>query len=217
MRVFLTPQDARFSRVWIVCHRLLNHRSAGFQDGRLSFDLGLKRSRHEAKRIEVLGLGTGAECVAVYGHDGDVCVTAKTALFHIAICDACVSQRATQFLQVGHGLIRRMQVRAADDFEQGCPGAVEVNQAEVDSFWVNDLSRVFFQVRSHDVDFAWFAFFRAEFEVTIATKRAGQTVKSDSPWGGQGRSSSCGRTLCLDRWCIRVRGRPEHQDARPLH
>ena len=127
--------------------------------------------------------------LAAGGAERDVGVAAQRALLHVHVADAELAQRRAQQPQPLPGLLGRAQVRLGDDLDQRRAAAVEVDDARVASRGC---------ARSRRRGSAWRRPPRGA-RGGCAPRRgarrgtaARRTGRSDSPWAGRDRSSSCG-------------------------
>ena len=88
-----------------------------------------------AERVDVLGLGAGAEHAAALRGQREVHVGTQVALVHPGLGDAEGHDQVAQLLHVGAGdgrsLLPRAEDRAGDDLDEGDAGAVVVDQGVV--------------------------------------------------------------------------------------
>ena len=151
----------------------LDHLAAVEKDLLLAGDFEIEGLFDMFERIEVFDLGPGAEGRRFYRHDRYVGVAAEAALFHVAVADLQVAQDRPQLAQVLAGGFRAADVRLADDFHQGNPGAIQVDPADGPVRVVNELAGIFFHVNTGDANALGLAVQR---DVQIAVGGNGQFV-----------------------------------------
>src|SRR5262249_12561125 len=91
-----------------------------------------------------------AELTTSLRSERDVRVTAKTALFHVAITHLDVLQDRMQIPQVRTSFFRRPHIRLTHDFQQRDSGAIEVNEAGVAVGIVDVLPGIFFHMNASE-------------------------------------------------------------------
>ncbi len=91
VRFFLGAETSGFGLVRVPQAGFLDDRTAGLEQIDLAVRLMLDRGHDESDRIDVLGLGPGAE-LAAGTTDADVDVGAHRALLHIAVAASDVAQ-----------------------------------------------------------------------------------------------------------------------------
>ena len=151
MRVFLGPHRARRAGGDIEQARFLIDRAARFQHINLAVRFVFDDLHHEAHRVDVLGLGTGAQFIAHFAH-GDVHVGAHRAFFHIAIARAHVTQDRAQLAHIGARFGGRAHVGLRHDFHQRNAAAVQVDIGHGRVLIVHQLARILFNVDALDAD-----------------------------------------------------------------
>ncbi len=69
-------------------------------EGDLAADFRLDGQFHEGKGVDVLDFDAGAQFCRSFGSDGDVCIDAKRAFFHVSVRDVEVEEDGAD----GHGV-----------------------------------------------------------------------------------------------------------------
>ena len=105
VRVLLGAQRARLALVGVEQAGFLDHVAAILDQVDLAARLMLDHRHDEADRIDVLGLGAGAELTARLA-DADVDVGAHRALLHIAVAAADIAENRAELADVGACFLR---------------------------------------------------------------------------------------------------------------
>ena len=148
--VFLVAQDVTTGELGVPAAGLLRDRAAGFEFADLAGGLVDDRVADARDRVEVLGLGAGAEFRGAPATDGHVAIAAQLALLHVAISDAGLGEHRDEGAKESLGFGRGTQVRLGDDLEERHAGAVVVDQRAAAR--VAELAHVFLEVGMVDAD-----------------------------------------------------------------
>ena len=81
-----------------------------------------------AQRVDVLDLAAGAELRVAHPSDRHVAVDPQGALLHLPVGGADRDEHRPQLVDVGPGVLRRTEIRPADDLEQRDARPVVVDQ-----------------------------------------------------------------------------------------
>ena len=165
---FLAAHGTRLVLVRIVQAGFLHHLAAVFDQLDLALHFVIDGFFDEAERVDVLDLGTGAECGLADRPYRDVAVAAQRAFSHVAVADAEVTHQRVDGLHIGHGLLGAADVRFGDDLQQRGAGAVQVDAAHAVEIFVQALAGVFFQVRAGDPDALAGAVFQGDIQMPFA-------------------------------------------------
>lgn len=166
----------------------------------LARDLRLDGAAHAAQGVEVLGLRTRAERLARTRH-GQVDIRADTALLHLAVGYARVTEYARQLLDKRHGLVRAVDVRLGHALDERHAAAVVVHRRDAPA--VHQLARVLFEVYAVKT---YRLFLAVHVYLHLAAHTERKVVLAGLPRLGAGRdrNSSCGPTwnngLSCCRW-----------------
>ncbi len=216
VRLFLPPHRPGAAGVGVPQAGFLIDRAAGGDDLGLPGDLVLDGALHVPEGVEVLDFDLDAERGRPGRPHRDVGVAAQAALFHVAVVDADGHEDGAQAREELRGIGRRPQVRLGDDLDERHAAAVEVEMGPaigVREAVVQRLAGVLLHVHAGDADLLA-ARTASGTRPRRRARAAGRTGRSDSPWAGRGRSSSCAR-----RWrpaARRSRGRaPRARRTRP--
>ena len=123
---------------------LLLNALAGAQPAFLTVHFVRQRPQHGTEGVEILDFGPGAELPAPGRTQGNVGLEPDRALLHIAGGDLEIAQHGPQLEGEGLHVFQGVQIGFTDDFGQGDPGAIEVDEGGVVA--MQELARVLFQV-----------------------------------------------------------------------
>ena len=149
-------------RVAIVETGLLHDFAAVFEHINLSFHFQRNGFFHEAERVQVFGLGTGAQFIAGLA-DGHVHIKTHVALGHVAIADADRGDDGVQLASECHRFFGIGHIRFRDHFDQRRAGPVQVDAGHAMEVFVQGFPCVFFQMRMVDAHVFLFAAFQLNF------------------------------------------------------
>src|SRR4029450_6301987 len=147
----LEPHHRDALALEVEAERRLLHAATLLEQPGLAAYLRPHRALDRAERVQVLGLGAGAERPP-RPPQRDVGVAPEVALLEVGVRGADVAQDRLQRAQVGAGLLRRAQVGLGDDLDQRYPGAVQVDARAPAPALVDRLAGVLFHVDARDPD-----------------------------------------------------------------
>src|SRR6185369_861913 len=153
--VLFTPHGAGRAAVRVEEARLLMYLPSLLVDLDLPLDLVLYSLFHETERVDVLGLGPGAELVRADRHDRNVRIAAEAPFLHVAVADAEIDDDLVQLLQVGDRFVGGPDVRFGDDLQKRSAGPVQVDAGAAPQprhIAVHQLAGILFHVDSGDTD-----------------------------------------------------------------
>ncbi len=151
VRIFLRPQRAGDVLVGIVEAGFLDDLAALLQHLDLALRLMLDHRHDEADRVDVLGLGAGAELAADFAH-ADIDVGAHRAFLHIAVARADIAENCPELPKISPCFGGRTHVGPRHDLHQRDARAVEVDVAHGRMLVVHQLARVLLDMDALDAD-----------------------------------------------------------------
>lgn len=102
--------------------------------------------------IEVFDFDFGAEGGRTGWAEANVGIAAETAFFHVAVADGEIGHEEAEGGEIGVGLIWGEDFWGADNFEEGCAGAIQIDKRSTGD--VDKFAGVFFEVNAGDADAA---------------------------------------------------------------
>ena len=94
------------------------------EDGGLARDLILQRALNKFERVKILDLSSGSELKLPNRTKGDVRVTSKASLFHVAIADAEVADKLADSAKVRRGFRRGVNLGLGYNLKERYASAV---------------------------------------------------------------------------------------------
>ncbi len=104
----------------------------------------MKGSADGGHGVDVLHFLLGSQFLLSVGPQGNIHIAPHLALFHVRVGNIPVIQNLLEGLEIGVGFFRGVYVRLGNDFHQGGPRAVVVDQGIIGV--MGNLRRVFFQM-----------------------------------------------------------------------
>ena len=150
--LFLGPHRPQRPVSLVPKQGLLNDLSTGVEDPGLPFGFGHNGTLYRRKGVEVLDFRLHAILIATVRSQRHIGVDSEAALFHVAVTDIQVFERALEFLKESPGLRRRAQIRLGHDLDERCTGSVEVHRRSVGNTIMNRLPRVLLEVNATNSD-----------------------------------------------------------------
>ena len=171
MRFFLRAHRPGLTLAGVIEPCFLHDLAAAFEQFDLTPCLEFNRLPDEADRVDVLGLGPGAQLGRADRPHGDVNVCPHRTLLHIPVAGSKVAQDRAQLGHIGRGFIAAAKVGLGDDLHQRNAGPVQVDERAVRVLVVDRLARVLLKVDPFDADGAALAVLKVDGQLPLAHDR----------------------------------------------